>query len=386
MKKLRGLLGAGTLLLAGVASAEVKDMPGGPRVNQLNLHNGVTEISNSIMWLHWMMLIICTIIFIAVFGTMLYSIIYHRKSRGVVASKFHESTVIEIAWTVVPFLIVIGMALPATRTVVAMKDTSSPDLTVKVTGYQWKWGYDYLDGPASGVQFLSNLKTPVEQIEGKAPKDEFYLMEVDKPMVVPVNKKVRVILTAADVIHSWGVPDFGVKQDAIPGFLRDTWFRANKVGTYRGQCYELCGKNHAFMPIVVKVVSEQDYEKWAADQKKALASAADDPNKKWTKDELIARGKEVFGANCVACHQANGKGIPGTFPALDGDTKFVLAPMKGQILTVLNGHPGTAMQAWRNQLNDVQIAAAITYTRNAWGNAGKGPDPVVQPSDVKALR
>jgi cytochrome c oxidase subunit 2 len=386
MKKLRGLLGAGALLLAGVASAEVKDMPGGPRVNQLNLHNGVTEIASSIMWLHWMMLIICTIIFIAVFGTMLYSIIYHRKSRGAVASQFHESTTIEIAWTVVPFLIVIGMALPATRTVVAMKDTSSPDLTVKVTGYQWKWGYDYLDGPASGVQFLSNLKTPVEQIEGKAPKDEFYLMEVDKPLVVPVNKKVRVILTAADVIHSWGVPDFGVKQDAIPGFLRDTWFRANKVGTYRGQCYELCGKNHAFMPIVVKVVSEQDYEKWAADQKKALASAADDPNKKWTKDELIARGKEVFGANCVACHQANGKGIPGTFPALDGDKKFVLAPMKGQILTVLNGHPGTAMQAWRNQLNDVEIAAAITYTRNAWGNAGKGPDPVVQPSDVKALR
>ncbi|MBV6304485.1 cytochrome c oxidase subunit II [Candidimonas humi] len=386
MKKLRGLLGAGTLLLAGVASAEVKDMPGGPRVNQLNLHNGVTEISNSIMWLHWMMLIICTIIFIAVFGTMLYSIIYHRKSRGVVASKFHESTVIEIAWTVVPFLIVIGMALPATRTVVAMKDTSSPDLTVKVTGYQWKWGYDYLDGPASGVQFLSNLKTPMEQIQGKAPKDEFYLMEVDKPMVVPVNKKVRVILTAADVIHSWGVPDFGVKQDAIPGFLRDTWFRANKVGTYRGQCYELCGKNHAFMPIVVKVVSEQDYEKWAADQKKALSSAADDPNKKWTKDELIARGKEVFGANCVACHQANGKGIPGTFPALDGDVKFVLAPKKGQIETVLNGHPGTAMQAWRNQLNDVEIASVITYTRNAWGNAGKGPDPVVQPSDVKALR
>lgn len=386
MKKLRGLLGAGALLLAGVASAEVKDMPGGPRVNQLNLHQGVTEIASDIMWLHWMMLIICTIIFIAVFGTMLYSIIYHRKSRGAVASQFHESTGIEIAWTVVPFLIVIGMALPATRTVVAMKDTSSPDLTVKVTGYQWKWGYDYLDGPAAGVQFLSNLKTPAEQIQGKAPKDEFYLMEVDKPLVVPVNKKVRVILTAADVIHSWGVPDFGVKQDAIPGFLRDTWFRANKVGTYRGQCYELCGKNHAFMPIVVKVVSEQDYEKWATDQKKALASAADDPNKKWTKDELIARGKEVFGANCVACHQANGKGIPGTFPALDGDKKFVLAPMKGQILTVLNGHPGTAMQAWRNQLNDVEIAAAITYTRNAWGNAGKGPDPVVQPSDVKALR
>ena len=386
MKKLRGLLGTGALLLAGVASAQVKDMPGGPKVNQLNLHQGVTEIAHDVMWLHWMMLIICTIIFIGVFGTMLYSIIMHRKSRGVVAAKFHENTAIEIAWTIIPFLIVIGMALPATRTVVAMKDTSSADLTVKVTGYQWKWGYEYTDGPAAGVEYLSNLATPREQIQGKAPRDQFYLMEVYKPMVVPVNKKVRVVLTAADVVHSWAVPDFGVKQDAIPGFLRDTWFRAEKVGTYRGQCSELCGKDHAFMPIVVKVVSQADYDKWAADQKKAMASAADDPNKKWTKEELVARGEKVFGANCVACHQANGKGIPGTFPALDGDAKFVLAPMKGQILTVLNGHPGTAMAAWRNQLSDVEIAAAITYTRNAWSNAGKGPDPVVQPADVKALR
>ncbi|MEO6984567.1 MAG: cytochrome c oxidase subunit II [Paralcaligenes sp.] len=386
MKKLRGLLGTGAMLLAGIVSAQVKDMPGGPKVNQLNLHTGVTPIAHDVIWLHWMMLIICTIIFIGVFGTMAYSIIMHRKSRGVVPAKFEENTAVEIAWTVIPFLIVIGMALPATRTVVAMKDTSSSDLTVKVTGYQWQWGYEYMDGPATGVQFLSHLSTPRAQIDGRAPKGEFYLMEVDKPMVVPVNKKVRVVLTAADVIHSWAVPDFGVKQDAIPGFLRDTWFRADKIGNYRGQCSELCGKDHAFMPIVVKVVSQADYDKWAADQKKTMASAADDPNKKWTKDELFARGEKVFGANCVACHQATGKGIPGTFPALDGDTKFVLAPMKGQILTVLNGHPGTAMAAWRNQLSDIDIAAAITYTRNAWDNAGKGPDPVVQPTDVKALR
>jgi cytochrome c oxidase subunit 2 len=211
-------------------------------------------------------------------------------------------------------------------------------------------------------------------------------MEVDKPLVVPVDKKVRIVLTANDVIHSWMVPEFGVKQDAIPGFLRDTWFRAEKTGTYRGQCAELCGKDHAFMPIVVDVVSQEDYDKWAAEQKKALASAADDPNKEWTKDELFARGEKVFAANCVACHQANGKGIPGTFPALDGDEKFVLAPKKGQILTVLNGHPGTAMQAFRDQLNDVEIASVITYTRNAWSNAGKGPDPVVQPKDVVSLR
>ncbi len=386
MKKLRGLLGTGAMLLAGIASAQVKNMPGGPRVNQLNLHEGVTPIAHDVIWLHWMMLIICTIIFIGVFGTMAYSIIMHRKSRGAVPAKFHENTAVEIAWTLIPFLIVIGMALPATRTVVAMKDTTHSDLTVKVTGYQWKWGYEYMDGPAAGVQFLSSLSTPRAQIDGQAPKDEFYLMEVDKPLVVPVNKKVRVVVTAADVIHSWAVPDFGVKQDAIPGFLRDTWFRADKIGSYRGQCSELCGKDHAYMPIVVKVVSQADYDKWAADQKKAMASATEDPNKKWTKAELFARGEKVFSANCVACHQANGKGIPGTFPALDGNKKFVLAPMKGQILTELNGHPGTAMAAWRDQLNDIQLASVITYTRNAWGNAGKGPDPVVQPTDVKALR
>ena len=386
MKKLRGLLGIGAWLLMSAAGAQVKDMPGGPRVNQLNLPEGVTQIARDIVWLHWMILIICTVIFIGVFGVMIYSIVMHRKSRGYKASGFHENTAVEIAWTIIPFIIIISMALPATRTVVAMKDTSSADMTVKVTGYQWKWGYDYVDGPARGVSLLSTLSTPQDQIDGKAPKDNTYLMEVDKPLVVPVNKKVRVMVTAADVIHSWWVPDFGIKQDAIPGFLRDVWFRAEKVGTYRGQCAELCGKNHAYMPIVVKVVSDADFDKWAANEKKSLLAAADDPNKKWSKTDLMARGEKVFAANCVACHQASGKGIPGTFPALDGDKKFVLAPMKGQILTVLNGHPGTAMAAWRDQLSDVEVAAAITYTRNAWGNAGSGPDPVVQPSDVKAVR
>lgn len=386
MKKLRGLLGTGALLMAGVVSAQVKDMPGGPRVNQLNLPPGVTPIAQDIMWLHWMIMIVCTVIFIGVFGVMFYSIVMHRKSRGAVPAKFHEHVGIEIAWTVIPFIIVIAMALPATRTVVAMKDTSSADLTVKVTGYQWKWGYEYVDGPAQGVSFLSTLATPRDQIEGRAPRSNTYLMEVDHPLVVPVDKKVRIVLTAADVIHAWMVPEFGVKQDAMPGFLRDTWFRADTIGTYRGQCAELCGKDHAFMPIVVEVVSQEDYNKWAADQKKALASAGDDPNKQWTKEELVSRGQQVYTANCVACHQANGAGVPGAFPALDGDEKFVLAPKKNQILTVLNGHPGTAMAAFRDQLNDVEIAAVITYTRNAWSNAGKGPDPVVQPADVKALR
>lgn len=386
MKKLRGVLGTSALLTAGAASAQVQDMPGGPRVNQLNLPPGVTEISYDIMWLHWMLLIICTVIFIGVFGVMLYSIVMHRKSRGHKASKFHEHVGVEVAWTVIPFLIVIAMALPATRTVVAMKDTSSADLTIQATGYQWKWGYQYLDGPAQGVNFLSTLSTPQSQIRGDEPRSNTYLMEVDNELVVPVDKKVRVVVTSADVIHAWMVPDFGVKQDAIPGFLRDTWFRATKTGTYRGQCAELCGKDHAFMPIVVRVVSQPEYDAWAAEQKKAMVSAADDPTKEWTSEELIARGQDVYGAHCVACHQANGKGLPPAFPPLEGDEKYVLAPMQGQIDTVLNGHPGTAMAAFRDQLSDVEIAAVITYTRNAWANAGKGPDPVVQPADVTAVR
>lgn len=371
---------------ATVAGAQVQDMPGGPGVNQLNLPTGVTPIAREIYSLHWVILIICTLIFIGVFGVMLYSIIHHRKSKGYKPARFEEHLGLELTWTVIPFLIIVGMAIPATRIVLAMKDTTSADLTVKATGYQWKWGYEYLDGPASGVRFLSNLSTPEDQINGKAAITDTYLMEVDQPLVVPVNQKVRIVLTAADVIHSWMVPDLGVKQDAIPGFLRDTWFRAEKPGIYRGQCAELCGKNHAFMPIVVEVKSQEDYAQWAAQQKTAMAAATEDPNKTWSKDELVAKGKQVFSTTCVACHQANGQGIPGTFPALNGDTKFVLAPMKGQILTVLNGHPGTAMAAFRDQLSDTQIASVITYTRNAWDNAGKGPDPVVQPSDVKALR
>lgn len=386
MKMVRGLLGMVALSWAALAGAEVKDMPGGPGVDQLNLPFGVTPISHAIYDLNWMIMIICTVIFIGVFGTMLYSIIVHRKSKGYKPAKFDENMAVELTWTIVPFLIIVSMAIPSTRTVVAMKDTSSADLTVKVTGYQWKWGYEYLDGPAAGVHFLSNLSTPEAQINNQAPKSNTYLMEVDHPLVVPVNKKVRIVLTAEDVIHSWAVPDFGVKQDAIPGYLRDTWFRAEKTGTYRGQCSELCGKNHAYMPIVVEVKSAEDYAKWVKNEKATMAAATEDPNKTWTKEELIAKGKDVFTTTCVACHQANGMGIPGTFPALNGDTKFVLAPMKGQILTELNGHPGTAMPAFRDQLSDTQLAAVITYTRNAWDNAGKGPDPVVQPKDVLALR
>jgi len=373
------------MLLCTAASAQVQDMPGGPRVNQLNLHEGVTQMTRDVTWLHWMMLTICIVIFVGVFGVMFYSIWAHRKSRGHQPATFHENLGIEVAWTVIPFIIVIAMALPATRAVVAMKDTSSADLTVKVTGYQWKWGYEYLDGDAAGVKFLSTLSTPRAQIEGREPKGPYYLMEVDNHLVVPVDKKVRIVLTAADVIHSWMVPDFGVKQDAIPGFLRDTWFRAEKPGIYRGQCAELCGKDHAFMPIVVEVKSQKDYADWAAEQKKRLAANADDPTKTWTEAELQARGEKVFAGNCVACHQANGKGIPGSFPALDGDA-VVLGPKAKQIETVLKGRPGTPMPAFGPQLNDVEIAAVITYTRHAWSNAAKGQDPIVQPKDVTAGR
>lgn len=385
MMKFKRLLPACALmLLSGVAHAQRVDMPGGPAVNQLNLTTGVTQMAADIAWLHWMMLIICLVIFVGVFGVMFYSIWAHRKSKGAKPATFHENVTVEIAWTVIPFLIVIGMALPATRTVVAMKDTSGADMTVKVTGYQWKWGYEYLDGPAEGVSFLSNLSTPQAQIYNLEPKGEFYLMEVDNPLVVPVGQKVRVVVTAADVIHSWMVPDFGVKQDAIPGFLRDTWFRAEQVGTYRGQCAELCGKDHAFMPIVVEVLSQQDYLAWAQQQQAALATPTDDPNKEWTPAELIARGESVYNAQCIACHQATGKGLPPAFPALEG-SPIVMGPMAANIEIMLKGVSGSAMQSYA-QLSDADLAGVITFTRQSWANAGNGVDPVVQPAQVRQAR
>ena len=315
------------LTIFGSASA-VNNMEGGPAVHQLNFQTPVTAIAADIYVLHNWMIGICVAIFVAVFGVMFYSILKHRKSLGHKSASFHESTTVEIAWTVVPFVIVVLMALPATKTVVAMKDTSNADITIKATGMQWKWGYDYLKGDGEGVAFLSALSTPRDQIHGASPKGDNYLLEVDHPLVVPVNKKIRIVTTANDVIHAWGVPALGVKQDAIPGFVRDTWFKAEKIGTYRGNCYELCGKEHAFMPIVVNVVSEEDYAKWVAEQKKAMAANADDPNKTWTVAELAARGEKVYAANCAACHQANGKGVPGAFPALDG-SQMVNGPQDG---------------------------------------------------------
>jgi cytochrome c oxidase subunit II len=320
---------------------------------------------------------VCAVIFLAVFGVMFYSIIKHRKSTGRKPANFHESVTVEILWTIIPFFIVIGLALPATKTVVEMKDTSNAEITIKTTGYQWKWGYDYLKGEGEGISFVSTLSTPREQINNQAPKSNTYLLEVDKPMVVPVNTKIRMITTANDVIHAWAVPAFGVKQDAIPGFVRDTWFKAEKVGVFRGQCSELCGKEHAFMPIVVEVKSKEDYTAWVTARQKEMLAKADDPNKVYTLDELKARGEKVYNNNCAVCHQANGKG-GGAIPGVDGSS-VVNGPYKAQMELLLNGKNG--MPKW-SQLSDTDLASVMTYSRNHWSNK---TGELIQPADfVKA--
>jgi cytochrome c oxidase subunit 2 len=368
----RALAGIAMLAAAGSAAAIQ---------SRYNFAPPVTQVAREIDALHWMMLLICGLIFVVVFGVMFYSIWKHRKSKGAVPADFHESTKVEIVWTVIPFIIVIVMALPATKTVVAMKDTTNADLTIKATGYQWKWGYDYLKGEGEGISFLSALATPREQIDGSdaaaRKANSTYLIEVDNELVVPVDKKIRIITTANDVIHAWFVPAFGVKQDAVPGFVRDTWFRAEKIGTYRGQCAELCGRDHAFMPIVVRVVSSEDYSKWVAGKKKEMAAKMDDPNKEWTQAELMARGAQVYAANCQACHQANGQGLKPAFPALDGSQ--VVASKVDQIAILLNGK--NAMPSWK-QLSDVELAAVATYTKNSWTNK----HGMVQPAEFKASR
>ena len=369
-------------LAATSAAWAVNDLPGGPKVNQLDLHTPVTKIGEQQVWLHNFMLIVCVVIFVAVFGVMFYSILKHRKSLGHKPANFHESVTVEIAWTVVPLLIVIAMGAMATRTVVAMKDTTNADLTIKATGYQWKWGYDYLKGEGEGINFLQTLETSqrVMSDSGK-PSGDDYLLKVDQPLVVPVDKKIRIITTANDVIHAWMVPSLGVKQDAIPGFVRDTWFRAEKTGDFYGQCAELCGKEHAYMPIHVKVVSQADYAKWVEGKKKAMAAAADDPSKVWKLDELAARGEKVYAANCAACHKPDGKGA-GPIKALDGAAVVLDADKSKQIAVLLNGQNNGTMPAWK-QLSDTELAAVITYTKNNWSNK---TGQLVQPADVVAAR
>jgi cytochrome c oxidase subunit 2 len=350
--------------------------------SKYNLQPPNSPIAAQIYDLHTLVMIICTVIFVGVFSFMFYSVVKHRKSAGHQAARFHENTTVEVIWTVIPLLILMVMAYPAAKTVMAMKDTTAPELTIKVTGYQWKWGYEYLAGEGEGIRFMSVLATPRDQIEGRSPKGPHYLQEVDNPVVVPAGKKVRLLTTANDVIHGWTIPALGVKQDAIPGFIRDTWFRAERPGVYRGQCVELCGKDHGFMPIVVEVKDAAGYSQWVAEQKEKLAAAAADAGRTFALDELKAMGEKVYATNCAACHQPTGKGLPPTFPALDG-SKVVTGPLAGQINVVLNGRPGTAMQAFGPQLSDAEIAAVITYTRNAWSNK---MGEAVQPSDIQALR
>jgi len=375
---------AGVWAGAWIATAAhaVNDLPGGPAVNQLNLPEPATKIAAEQNSLHWMMLILCTVIFVAVFSVMFYSVWKHRKSKGHQAANFHESVTVEIVWTVIPFIIVILMALPATKLLVAQKDTTNADLTIKATGYQWKWGYDYLKGEGEGIGFISTLDNShrVMSNAGK-PQGDNYLLKVDNPLVVPVGKKIRIITTANDVIHAFAVPQFGIKQDAIPGFVRDTWFRAEKTGDFYGQCQELCGKEHAYMPIHVKVLSAQDYTAWVEGEKKKLAAKADDPTKVWTQADLVARGEKVYAANCAACHQASGKGA-GPIKPLDGAAVVLDADKGKQIAVLLNGQNNGAMPAWK-QLSDTEIAAVITFTKNNWSNK---TGQVVQPADVKTAR
>jgi cytochrome c oxidase subunit 2 len=349
-----------------------------------------SRMAETIDWLHQVIRWIILVIFVGVFGVMFYACFAHRKSVGHKAAQFHENTTVELLWTVIPAIVLVAIAWPVTKVVIAQKDTSAPDVTIKVTGYQWKWGYDYLRGEGEGISFVSTLSTPREQIEGTAPKGENYLLEVDNELVVPVGKKIRVITTAADVIHAWWIPAFGAKQDAIPGFLRDTWFRAEQEGTFRGQCTELCGKEHGYMPIVVRAVKPDEYSKWVAQHQpraaakvaaSAAPAAAADDTKPLPMAELVSRGEKVYTANCVACHQATGKGLEAMkAPALAGN-KVVTGSKQEPIDTVLNGRPNTAMQPFK-QLSDAEIAAVLTYVRSSWGN--KASD--VQPAEVKARR
>jgi len=349
---------------------------------EISLQAPVTALALRVYDLHTLLTWVIGVIFVGVFAVVTYSLVFHRKSKGHKPADFHENTKVEVAWTIVPLLILIAIAIPSTSALVQMRDTSQPDLTIKATGHQWKWNYEYVTGDAAGLKYMSVLATPRDQIENKAPKGEHYLLEVDRPLVVPVGKKVRMLLTSSDVIHSWSVPAFAVKTDAVPGFLRDTWFRAEKEGTYRGQCSELCGKDHGFMPVVVEVVSAEKYAAWAVDQKKAMAAVSDDPAKVWKLDELVARGEKVYTANCAACHQPTGQGLPPAFPALDG-SKIVKGPKAAHLDLVMKGKPGTAMAAFGAQLSDTDIAAVVTYERNAWTNK---LGELIQPAEVKALR
>ncbi|MBU0808212.1 MAG: cytochrome c oxidase subunit II [Gammaproteobacteria bacterium] len=345
----------------------------------INMTPGATEVSRSVFDLHMTIFWICVVIGVIVFGAMFWSMLVHRRSTGQEPAHFHESTTIEILWTVVPLVILVLMAIPATKTLIDIYDSSESELDIQVTGYQWKWHYKYL---GEDVEFFSNLTTPKDQINNKATKGEHYLLEVDEPLVVPVGTKVRFLITAADVIHSWWVPALAVKKDAIPGFVNESWTRIDEPGIYRGQCTELCGKDHGFMPIVVQAKSKEDYATWLAERKQLAAAEKELTSKEWSMDELMARGEKSYLTNCASCHQPTGEGLPPMFPALKGSA-IAVGPAAGHIGIVVNGKPGTAMAAFGKQLSEVDIAAIITYERNAWGNA---VGDMVTPKDILAFK
>jgi len=348
----------------------------GSERSTVNMTAGVTEVGQQIYDLHMLILWICTIIGLLVFGVMFYSIYYHRKSRGAKPASFHESTTVEIAWTIVPFFILIAMAVPATTTLLQVYDFDDSDIDIMVTGYQWKWKYEYLTDDGENVVFFSNLRTPQSEISNNEPKGEHYLLEVDEPLVIPVNAKVRFLVTANDVIHSWWVPDLAVKKDAIPGFINEARTKPTVEGVYRGQCAELCGKDHGFMPIVVNVVSQGEYTDWLAAKQGEAAEVKKLMAQTFTLDELVERGKGVYDRSCMACHGANGEG--GVGKAIAGSA-VATGDMQHHLEVGINGVPGTAMQAFGGQLNDVDMAAVITYQRNAFGN---NMGDMVQPIDV----
>ncbi|MFG6178826.1 cytochrome c oxidase subunit II [Halomonas sp. THAF12] len=362
--------------LVGTAGGTI--LAGSPSVvlaNGWNMPVGVTDLSRDIQSLHMIIFWICVVIGIVVFGAIFYSLFRYRRSRGAKAVHFHEHTTVEVIWTVIPLLILVAMAVPATATLKRMYDASEADMDVLITGQQWRWRYEYRD---EGVAFTSNLATPREQVQGQAAKDDNYLLEVDQPLVLPTDRKVRLLLTSDDVIHSWWVPELAVKQDALPGFVNENWVRINEPGTYRGQCAELCGRDHAFMPVVVEAMEPARFDEWLAERKAAAAEAALGIDREWGLDELMERGEQVYGTICASCHQPDGSGSPPAFPALAGN-QALLDDRERHITTVVNGVSGTAMPGFSNTLDPVEIAAVITYERNAWGNdAGDS----VQPSAI----
>lgn len=365
------LLGPVLLLpLASMVCAEEGGSWGG-----LNMTRGVTSVSRQVYDLHMIVFWICVVIGVIVFGVMFYSMFAHRKSRGYKASNFHESTSVEIAWTVIPTLILLVVAFPATKSLLDLYDTSAADMDVKVTAYQWKWQYEYM---GEGVSFMSELSTPETAIYNTTPKSEFYLQEVSEALVLPVGKKIRFLITAKDVLHAWWVPAFAVKRDAIPGFINETWTRIDEPGIYRGECAELCGKGHAFMPIVVRAVPEEEFNVWLAEKKVAMAAERELTSKQFSLDELMVKGEDAYNRSCAACHMGNGEGIPGVFPTLKG-SPIAVGAIADHMDMVINGKSGTAMQAFGGQLSEVDLAAIITYERNAWGNS---TGDVVQPVDV----